>query len=112
MKEIKKTIMTSYYDIEKQVYKGIRSKPFTRIHGTVDWRKKEILKTQASYVGLEFQVSYNWSVGIGLTVEIIVATRYAAQNPTFPPYIMPTQPLSSPLLPSNPTAEQIRTLTD
>ena len=104
--------MTSYHGLEKQVYKGIRSKPFTIIHGTVDWRKKDIFKTQASDVGLECQVSHNWSGGIGLTVEIIVATRYAAQNPTLPPYVVPTQPLSSPSLPANPTAEQIRTLTD
>ena len=75
--------MTSYHDLEEQVYKGIRSKPFTRIHGTVDWRKKEILKTEASNVGFECQVSHNWAGGLGLTVEIIGATRYAAENPTF-----------------------------
>ena len=45
-------------------------------------------------------------------VEIIGATRYAAENPTFPPYAVPTQPLSSPQLPANPTESQIRTLTD
>ena len=44
--------MTSYHDLEEQLYKGIRSKPSTRIHGTVNWRKKEILKAQASHVGL------------------------------------------------------------
>ena len=45
-------------------------------------------------------------------MEIIVATHYAAQNPTLPPYVVPMQPLSSPLLPSKPTAAQIHTLTD
>ena len=45
-------------------------------------------------------------------VEIIGATRYAAENPTLLPYVVPTQPLSSPLLPANPTAAHIRTLTD
>ena len=96
--------MTSYHDLEEQVYKGIRSKPFTRIHSTVDWRKNEIIKTQASDVGLEYQFSHNWEGGLGLMVEIIGATRYTAENPIFPPYVVQTQPLSIPSLPPNPTA--------
>ena len=45
-------------------------------------------------------------------VEIIGATCYAEDNLTLLPYIVPTQPLSSPSLPANPTESQIRTLTD
>ena len=44
-------------------------------------------------------------------VEIIGDSRYAMENPTFPPYLVLTQPLSSPLLPANPTATQIHTRT-
>ena len=70
--------MTSYHALEEQVYKGILSKSFTRIHGTVDLRKKEILKTEEPDMGMECQVSHDWAGGLDLTVEIIVATRYAA----------------------------------
>ena len=45
-------------------------------------------------------------------VEIIGATCYAAENPIFSLYVVPTQPLSSPSLPANPTEDQIRTLMD
>ena len=45
-------------------------------------------------------------------MEIIGTTRYAVENPTFPPYVVPTQPLSSPLLLDNSTAAQILTLAD
>ena len=78
----------------------------------VNWRKKEILKTQASDVGLEFQVSHEWAGSLGLMVEIIGATRYTADNPNLPPYVVQTQPLSSPLLPANPTAAHICTPMD
>ena len=88
--------MTSYHDLKEKIYKGILSKPFTRIHGTFDWRKKKILKIEASDVGLECQVSHNWAGGLGLTVEIIGATRYTAEKLTLPPYVVTTQPLSSP----------------
>ena len=104
--------MTSYHDIEEQVYKVIRLNPFMRIYVTVEWRKKEIIKTEASDVGLECQVIHDWAGGLGLMVEIIGATRYATDNPNFPPYVVPTQPLSIPSLPANPTAAQIRALTD
>ena len=87
--------MTSYHDIKEQVYKGIRSKPFTIIHVTVEWRKKVILKTEASDVGLKFQVSRDWAGDLGMMGEIIGATHYAADNPTLPPYIVLTQPISS-----------------
>ena len=40
------------------------------------------------------------------------ATRYAAENPTFPPYVVPTQPINIPPLPANPTAAHICTHTD
>ena len=63
-------------------------------------------------MGLECQVSHNWSVGIGLMVEIIGAARYTAENPTFPPYVVSTQPLSRPLLPANSTEAQISILAD
>ena len=68
--------MTSYHDLEEQVYKGIWSKPFTSIHVTVDWINKEILKIEESDVGLEYKVSHNWVGELGLMVEIIGATRY------------------------------------
>ena len=45
-------------------------------------------------------------------VEIIGATCYAAENPIFSLYVVPTQPLRSPSLPTNQKAAQIRTLTD
>ena len=45
-------------------------------------------------------------------VEIIGATCYAAENPIFSLYVVPTQPLSSPSLPANPTAAHIYTLID
>ena len=67
--------MTSYHDIGEQVNKGIRSTPFTRIYSTVDWIKKEIIKTQTSDVGLECQVSHDWAGSLGIMVEIIGATR-------------------------------------
>ena len=104
--------MTSYHDLEEQVYKGIRSNPFTRIHGTDNWRKKEIFNTEASYVVLECKLSHDWAGGIGLMVAIIGAMRYTSENPNLQLYVVPTQPLSSPLLPANPKAAQIRTLTD
>ena len=104
--------MTFYHDLEEQVYKGIRSNPFTGIHGNFEWRKKEILKTEASDVGLECQVSHDWEGSLGLMVEILGTTRYAAENPTFPLYVMPTQSLRSPSLTANPTAAHICTLTD
>ena len=104
--------MTFYHDLGEQVYKGIRSKTFTIIHGTVDWRKKEIIKTEASDVGLECQVSRDCAGGLGLMVKIIGTTRYIADKPTWSPYVVSTQPLSSPSLPDNPTAAHIRTLTD
>ena len=83
-----------------------------RIHGTIECRKKEILNTDPSYVGLEFQLSHDWAGGIGLMMEIRGAMRYAADNPNFLPYVVPIQPLSSPSLPSNPTAAHIYTLID
>ena len=45
-------------------------------------------------------------------VEIIGTTRYTAENPTLSPYVVPIQPIRSPLLLANPTAAQIRTLAD
>ena len=104
--------MTSCHYLEEQVYKGIQSKTFTGIHGTVNCRKKEIIKTQSSDVGLEFQVSRDWSGGLGLMVGIIGATRYAEENTDLPPYVVLTQPLGSPSLTANPSAAQICTLTD
>ena len=61
---------------------------------------------------LECQVSHDLAVRRVLMVEIIGATHYAADNPTFPSYVVTNQTLSSPLLPANPTSAQIRTLTD
>ena len=102
--------MNFYNDLKEQVYKGIRLNPFIIMHSTVDWRKKDILNTKSSDVVLECQVSHNWSGSLGLMVKIIGATLYKAENPTLPPYVIPTQRPSSPSLPANPTEAQILTL--
>ena len=35
--------MTSYHDLEKQVYEKILAEPYTRIPGRPSWRAKEAL---------------------------------------------------------------------
>ena len=61
---------------------------------------------------MECQVNHDWEGDLGLMVEIIDSTRYAADNPTLPPYVLPTQPLSRLSLPANPTTAHILTFTD
>ena len=39
--------MTSYHDLEKQVYEEIRAEPYTRIPGRPSWRAKEALVKEA-----------------------------------------------------------------
>ena len=70
------------------------------------------MKTQATDVGLECQVSHDQAGSLNLMVDIIGATRYAADDPILLPFVVLTQPLSSPSLTANPTAAQIHTLTD
>ena len=79
--------MTSYHDLEDQVYKRVRAKPFTRIYGPPDWQKKELLKTQAQDAAMAEAVSYDWSGGMGLLVLIMGAARYGAENPTLPAFV-------------------------
>ena len=54
----------------------------------------------------------DWAGGLGVMVEIIGATCYAAENQYLPPYAVPTQPISRPWIPINPATAQIRTITD
>ena len=73
--------MTSYHDLEKQVYDDIRATPFTRIHGRPTWRAKEKLLNEAKGPALKQLVSYKWVDQCGLLAEIIGAVRYALNNP-------------------------------
>lgn len=104
--------MTSYHDLEKQIYEEIRASPFTRIHGKPTWRAKEKLVREARERAIKQRVSYDWAGQYGLLAEIIGAARYAADNPTLPPYVPPVQPPHSPVLPVGATAAQIRAATD
>ena len=58
------------------------------------------------------RVSYDCVGQYGLLAEIVEAARYAADHPLLPAYIAPVQPATLPVLPPNPTAAQIRQLTD
>ena len=106
--------MTSYHDLEDQVYKRVRAKPFTRIYGPPDWQKKELLRTQAQDSEMEEAVSYDWSRGMGLLVIIMGTARYGAENPTLPALVEPVPPASSlqAMLGANATAPQIQAATD
>ena len=72
--------MTSYHDLEEKTYERIRAKPFTRIHGLVDWTSKEILKGEAQDVAMNCPVSYDWAGTFNLLVMIMGTPRYAAGN--------------------------------
>ena len=52
--------MISFQYLEDQVYKRVRTKPFTRIYGPPDWQNKELLKTQAQDTAMAEAVSYDW----------------------------------------------------
>ena len=110
--EKKNKTMTSYHDLEKQVYEDIRAEPYTRIPGRPSWRAKEGLAKEARNHALRHRVSYDWAGQYGLLAEIIGAARYAADNPLLPAYVAPVQPANSPVMPAAPTAAQIRQLTD
>ena len=88
--------MTSCHDLEKQIYEEIKASPFTRIHGKPTWRAKEKLVREARERAIKQRVSYDWAGQYGLLAEIIGAARYAADNPTLPPYVPPVQPPHSP----------------
>ena len=104
--------MTSYHDLEKQVYEEIRAEPYTRIPGRPSWRAKEGLIKEAKSHALRYRVSYDWSGQNGLLPEIIGAARYDAENPALPNYVAPVQPANTPVFNANPTAAQIRQLSD
>ena len=89
--------MTSYHDLEEQTYNKICAKPFTRIHGPVDWTSKGILKSEAQDVAMNCPASYDWAGTMNLLVMVMGATRYAAENTGLPAYLEPIR------LPSNPT---------
>ena len=80
--------MTSYHDLERQVYEDIRASPFTRIHGRPTWRAKEKLMKEAKGPALKQRVSYDWSGQYGLLPEIIGAARYALDNQNMPVYVL------------------------
>ena len=105
--------MTSYHDLEEQTYNKIQAKPFTRIHGPVDWTSKEILKGEAQDVAMNCLVSYDWAVTFSLIVMIMGATIYAAEYPNLPAYVEPVHPPSNPTtgLTLNASATAIHTAT-
>ena len=104
--------MTSYHDLEKQVYEEIQAEPYTRIHGRSSWRAKETLAKEAGIHALRNKVSYDWSGQFGLLPKITGAERFATDNPGLPAYVKPTQPPNTPNMPANPTATQIRSASD
>ena len=105
--------MTSYHDLERQVYEDIRAMPFTRIHGRPTWRTKEKLMKEAKRPALNQRVSYDWAGQFGLLAEIIGAARYALDNPAMPAFVAPVQPANTPTYPNNnPTGAQIKAATD
>ena len=83
--------MSSYHDLEKQVYEEIRTEPYTRIHGRPSWHAKETLAKEANIHALTNKVSYDWSGQFFLLPEIIWTARFAADNPNLPAYVRPTQ---------------------
>ena len=101
--------MTSYHDLEETTYQTCRANPFTRIHGLPTWRTKERLKEEASKLGVQMKVSYNWSGNRGLLALIIGGARHAVEYPTLPGYVEPTRPDSMPNYPNaNPSGTQER----
>ena len=104
--------MTSYHDLEKQIYEDVRAEPYTRIHGRPSWSDKERLIKESKVHALRNKVSYDWSGQYGLLAEIIGAARYAIENPLLPGYVAPVQPANSPTLAGNATAAGIRHATD
>ena len=63
--------MTSYHDLEKQVYDNIGTTPFTRIHGRPTWRANEKLLKEAKGPALKQRVSYDWAGQYGVLADII-----------------------------------------
>ena len=53
--------MTSYHDLEKQVYEKIRAEPYTRITGWPSWQAKEAFIKESKSHALRYRVSYDWS---------------------------------------------------
>ena len=104
--------MTSYHDLEKQVYEEVRAEPYTRIHGRPSWRDKERLIKESKVHALRNKVSYDWSGQYGLLPEIIGAARFALENPMLPAYVTPVQPANSPAIAGNASAVALRHATD
>ena len=105
--------MTSYHDLERQVYEDVRAHPFTRIHGRPTWRSKEKLLKEAKGPALKLRVSYDWAGQYGLLADIIGAARYALDGPLMPAYAAPVQPANTPTCTNNnPSAAQIKAATD
>ena len=99
--------MTSYHDLETQVYEEIRAGPLTRIPGRPSWRSKEKLVKECRAHAIKQRVSYTWAGAYGLLAEIIGAARFAADNPLLPPYVAPIQPINSPVIPGGASAAAI-----
>ena len=106
--------MTSYHDLEDQVYKRVRAKPLMRIYCSPDWQKKELLKNQAQDAAMAEAVSYDWSGGMVILVLIMGVARYGAETPTLPAFVEPVPPASSvqAMLGANATAPQMRAAVD
>ena len=67
--------MTSYHDLQKQVYDDIKATPFTRIHGRPTWQTKEKLLKEAKGPAPKQQVSYDWAGQYGVLAALIGAAR-------------------------------------
>ena len=75
--------MSSYYNLEKHVYKEIKAEACTRIHGQSLWRVKETLAKEAGIHALRNKVSYDWSLAFCQKLLGLPALQQIA--PTSPP---------------------------
>ena len=88
--------MKSYHDLEDQIYKLVREKPFQRIEGRRSWKRWVDLRDEAAKLVVTFKVSYPWSRNKGLLALIYGAGRMGEDFPTFPPYVKPEPPPNIP----------------
>ena len=84
--------MKSYHDLEDQIYKSVREKPFQRMGGKRSWQKWVALRDESVKLAVTFKVSYIWSKNKGLMALIYGAERLAEEFPDFPPYVKPATP--------------------
>ena len=98
--------MTSYQCLKKKTHIEISATHFTRVHGLPSSKDNEKLVKECWNAALRYNISYNRSYGFRLLPFIIRAARFAADNPLLPPFVQPSKPPNSPVLPANPTAAQ------